>query len=228
MENRIIFLDYINKIKQYFDYLEIDGASTNNTKEESNIEIEIPILAYKAITFHNNVCQIDEANMTNKNINIPAYSVVFFQTKIKRPNIQLIKDIIDKKKLLLTEMKEELAVVLYKMILYNNYFYELYIKLGLIDEKYTALFFLIFDDYPFKDISDYIKYYLNIFIDKNLLNYDFIIQPIYMCACIEEVNSQLNMNELNNNYKDIMKKYEELKKNEPKLKKKYKKERGWE
>ena len=218
MENKITFLDYTNKIKQYFNYLEIDGALINNTKEDRNIEIEKPILAYKEITFKNNTCQLDETNITNKIINIPAHSVVFFQTKIKGPNIQLNKNNFDKKILSLNEIKEELAAVLYKMIIYNKYFYELYIKLGLIDEKYTSLFFLIFDDYPISNISVYIKNYLDIFIDKKLLTYNFIIQPIYMSAYIEEVNSKLNMIELNNSYMDKIKNYEELTKNE-KLKK---------
>jgi len=219
-EKKIIFSDYINLIKHNFDYLEIDGALINNTKEERSIKIEQPILTYETITFHNNNCEMDSKNCIIKKIIIPAYSVVFFQTKIKGPNIKLNKEEFNEKKLFLNEMKEELAVVLYKMIIYNKYFYELYIKLGLIDENYTAVFFLIFDDYPIKDISEKIKIYLDIFKNLNLLNYDFMIQPIYMSAFIEEINSQLNMNEYNNNYNNMVKKYQELKKNEPKLKKK--------
>ena len=218
-EKKIIFSDYINLIKHNFDYLEIDGALINNTKEERSIKIEQPILTYETITFHNNNCEMDSKNCIIKKIIIPAYSVVFFQTKIKGPNIKLNKEEFNEKKLFLNEMKEELAVVLYKMIIYNKYFYELYIKLGLIDENYTAVFFLIFDDYPIKDISQKIKIYLDIFKNLNLLNYDFMIQPIYMSAFIEEINSQLNMNEYNNNYNNMVKKYQELKKNEPKLKK---------
>ena len=218
-ETKIIFSDYINLIKHNFDYLEIDGALINNTKEERSIKIDQPILTYETITFHNNNCEMDSKNCIIKKIIIPAYSVVFFQTKIKGPNIKLNKEEFNKKKLFLNEMKEELAVVLYKMIIYNKYFYELYIKLGLIDENYTAVFFLIFDDYPIKDISKKIKIYLDIFKNLNLLNYDFMIQPIYMSAFIEEINSQLNMNEYNNNYNNMVKKYQELKKNEPKLKK---------
>jgi len=218
-EKKIIFSDYINLIKHNFDYLEIDGALINNTKEERSIKIEQPILTYETITFHNNNCEMDSKNCIIKKIIIPAYSVVFFQTKIKGPNIKLNKEEFNEKKLFLNEMKEELAVVLYKMIIYNKYFYELYIKLGLIDENYTAVFFLIFDDYPIKDISKKIKIYLDIFKNLNLLNYDFMIQPIYMSAFIEEINSQLNINEYNNNYNNMVKKYQELKKNEPKLKK---------
>ena len=208
---------YIEKIKKYFDYLEIDGALINDTKEERNIEIEKPILAYEAITYENNICEIDNPYNKNKKISIPAYSVVFFQTKIKGPNIKLNNKNFDITNLTLNEMKEELAAVIYKMILYNDYFYDLYIKLGLIDENYKALFFLIFDDYPISDISTYIKDYLDIFIKKKLLNYDFRIQPFYMSMLIEDVNSQLNMSDLNNNYQDINKKYNELIKQVSKL-----------
>ena len=72
-------------------------------------------------------------------------------------------------------MKKELAVVLYKMILYGEKFMELYKKIGLIKDDYSVLLFLIFDNYPIKDISENIKLYLDILIQKKKITYPFII-----------------------------------------------------
>ena len=226
------FSDYIEQIKSNFDYLEIDGALINDSEKEKSLkdnDIENSILAYKSITFNNidNIIYLDDKNTNKKSIKIPANSVVFFQTKMKGPNIKL-NDNIFQEKLYIKEMREELAVVLYKMIIYNRYFYELYLKLGLIDKKYTALFFLIFDHYPINDISEKVHKYIEIFIKNKLIDYSFTIQPIYMSKFIEEVNSQLNLVKLDNNYKEMRKKYEEIFKKKKKKKKINERIEGWE
>ena len=140
----LTFNEYINQIQLNFDYLEIDGALINDSEEIIYLrheEIDKPILAYKEINFKNNICELGTKDNKNKVLKIPANSVVFFQTIIKGPIMKLNGNDFDKTMLHLNEMKDELAAILYKMIIYNKYFYELYIKLGLINEKCTLLFF---------------------------------------------------------------------------------------
>ena len=225
----LTFNEYINQIQLNFDYLEIDGALINDSEEIIYLrheEIDKPILAYKEINFKNNICELGTKDNKNKVLKIPANSVVFFQTIIKGPIMKLNGNDFDKTMLHLNEMKDELAAILYKMIIYNKYFYELYIKLGLINEKSTLLFFLIFDDYPNRDISVQVKQYIDIFITKNLLDYSFIIQPIYMSFFIDKMNWHLKFADLDNKYKDMKIKYEYLKKKIIKLKSKDKNDKN--
>ena len=128
---------------------------------------------------------------------IPKNTVVFFQTKLEGPNIQLNfeKSVLFKKQTLDNkEMKKELAVVLNKMIIVSEYFYEVYEELGLIKD-YNVLFFLIFNNFPIKDITEVIKKYIDIFIELGYVSFPFTIKPIYLNSSADLINKELRKEE---------------------------------
>ena len=224
LNKKIYFNDYIDEIKSNFNYLELDGALINSKNEEIEIkEIENEILTYQSLNvissnkenINNYKCEIDKLNASIKSIKIPPKTVIFFQTKLEGPYINLdIKSIKENSDLMdkikdKKYIKKELIIVLCKMILYNKYFYDLYQRIGIIDKKFYTIFFLVFDNYPLIDISEVIKDYIDILIEKNLVKYQFTIQPIYMNTCIEKNNSTITINY-------IKKEIEEMKKNDKK------------
>ena len=183
------FDEYFQNI--IFNYMEIDGALINKKKAIIINKEEKAIISYKQIIVsqvkkkdtdtYTYKCEIEKTENENiDNINfkgttdivIPKKTVVFFQTKANSPNIQLNR--FNSKNFELTklnkkEMKNELAVVINKMIITGEYFYELYKKLGLIKDinyNYNVLFFLIFNNFPINDITSVIKNYIDILIEK--------------------------------------------------------------
>ena len=115
-------------------------------------------------------------------------------------------------------MKKELAVVLYKMIFTGNYFFRLYNQLKIIEKSYSVIYYLIFDNYPIKDISTKIKEYIDIFIKQNYINYSFQIQPIYMNTYIEQINSKLESKNIKKEVEELKKTIKEMRKEERKRK----------
>ena len=196
---KVTFDEYVNSIK--FSYFEIDGSLINNTKNQITIsssdnpviylyqEIIVDSIEKKDNITYN--CKISNENKDE--IIIPRETVVLFQIKSQGPTNLLNKNSLffDKEKLTYSEIKKELSIVLYKMILYGNYFYELYKELKLIDKNYNVQFFLIFNNYRIEDISKEIHQCINILIDKNKVNYPFSIKPIYVNSSVNLINSKI-------------------------------------
>ncbi len=216
----INFDDYFKFIK--YNYIEIDGAFINDTKKEiiirNNDKALIPYSEIKVFEKENKdktlsfTTEIDKSGKFSNIIRIKDKTVVFFQTKLQSPFIKLnSKCVIGFNNVYLPfdDMKKELAVVLYKMILYGEKFMELYKKIGLIKDDYSVLLFLIFDNYPIKDISENIKLYLDILIQKKKITYPFIIRPIYMISSVNLINHQINSDDFNKKIEEMEKKREE-------------------
>ena len=235
-KKKLNFNEYFDSINNY-SYLEIDGALINNTENEIILKRDDnPIIfLYHEIIVNQienkeNVTKYICQNPNNYDniieIKIPKNTVIFFQTKSQGPTNILPKDItsFNSTELEFDQMKKELSVVLYKLILYGKYFYELYTKLKIIDNKYKVIFFLIFDNYRIEDISKEIENYINILIDKKKVGYPFTIRPIYMNSSVDLINSKLNSEIIVKNNKEIeeKKRKEEEKKREEEEKKRKK------
>lgn len=217
--DKVTFDEYFSYVK--YNFIEIDGAFINNTIKDTKITgYNNIMISYEelVITKNKNLGKFVCIKNNYPNINppdfltIPKGSVVFLQTKSESPYIQLDsknKENFDKQKLPWEEMKKELANVLYKMILSGKIFFELYNELNLIKKYYAINLFLIFDNFPINDITHVIKEYIDILIDKNLVNYQFTIRPLYINSSIEEHNFNINSTNLN-------KKIDELKKDSEK------------
>ena len=204
----INFDEYFDFIK--FNYIEIDAAFINDTKKaiilENNSNTLIPyseINVFKIKNKDNSLSftnEIDQSGKYMNTIRIKDKTIVFFQTKLQSSFRKLnSKNVIDFNNdyLPLDDMEKELAVVLYKMILYGENFIKLYKKIELIKDNYSVLFFLIFDNYPIKEISENIKLYLDILIQKKKIPYPFTIRPIYMPSSIDLINHQINSDDFN-------------------------------
>ena len=200
------FDDYINSLE--YNFVEIDGSLINKDKKMeinliNNIE-DCPYILYNEIIViskmvENNYiyeCKINE-NLRKNVLKIAGKSVIFFQTKISCPLIQINPDNIKTKSLTLEEIKKELVVVIYKMILSGNYFYELYKKIKIINDSYNVIFYLIFNSIAISDISDIILKYINKLNDLKYINYPFSFQPIFLNSAISSVNKKLNVKKNN-------------------------------
>ena len=196
------FDDYINNLE--YNFVEIDGSLINKDKKMeinliNNIE-DCPYILYDEIIVISKMvkndyiydCKINK-NLSKNVLKIAGKSVIFFQTKISCPLIQINPDNIKKKSLTLEEIKKELVVVIYKMILSGNYFYELYKKIKIIDDSYNVIFYLIFNSIAISDISDIILKYINKLNDLKYINYPFSFQPIFLNSAISSVNKKLNV-----------------------------------
>jgi len=227
--DKINFKHYIRNIE--YNYMEIDGCFINDTKKIVQINNEdIPIIFYPDLIIkqiknskeETYCCEINENNTINeKIIKIPPNSVIIIQTKTESPTIKLKTESdkqFDNIYLTLNEMKKELAVVLYKMIFTGNYFFRLYNQLKIIEKSYSVIYYLIFDNYPIKDISTKIKEYIDIFIKQNYINYSFQIQPIYMNTYIEQINSKLESKNIKKEVEELKKTIKEMRKEERKRK----------
>ena len=216
----INFDGYFKLIK--YNYIEIDGAFINDTKKEIIIENKdkalIPYSEINVFQIKNKdntlsfISEIDKSGKFNNTIRIKDKTVVFFQTKLQCPFIQLNSKSVtgfNNDFLPFDDMKKELAVVLNKMIIYGKKFLELYKKIGLIKDDYSVLLFLIFDNYPIRDISEKIKLYLDILIQKEKITYPFTIRPIYMISSIDLINHQINSDDFNKKIEDMEKRREE-------------------
>ena len=216
----INFDEYFNFIK--FNYIEIDGAFINDTKKaiilENNSNTLIPYSEINVFKIKNKdnslsfTIEIDQSGKYMNTIRIKDKTIVFFQTKLQSSFRKLnSKNVIDFNNdyLPLDDMEKELAVVLYKMILYGENFIKLYKKIELIKDNYSVLFFLIFDNYPIKEISENIKLYLDILIQKKKIPYPFTIRPIYMPSSIDLINHQINSDDFNKKIEELEEKMEE-------------------
>ena len=230
--SELTFDDYVQLLKNNF--LEIDGAFINDTENIITIEEDSTLTPYEEINVNlikDKKTQSSEyeasLNLKEQNIiKIPEKAVIFLETKSECPCIKIDyqnEAEFDKTKLMKKEMKKELSVVLYKMIKKAELFYKLYEKLEIVKSRYSVLFFLIFDNFRFHDISEIIKSYLEIFINKkDIITYPFTIKPIYMTSSIDLINSGLSTNNL---IKKFEEKIEKLIKEEKKKMKKIKKEK---
>ena len=231
-KKKLNFNEYFDSINNY-SYLEIDGALINNTENEIILKRDDnPIIfLYHEIIVNQienkeNVTKYICQNPNNYDniieIKIPKNTVIFFQTKSQGPTNILPKDItsFNSTELEFDQMKKELSVVLYKLILYGKYFYELYTKLKIIDNKYKVIFFLIFDNYRIEDISKEIENYINILIDKKKVNYPFTIRQIYMNSSVDLINSKLNSEIIVKEIEEKKRKEEEKKREKEEKKRK--------
>ena len=229
----INFDEYFDFIK--FNYIEIDGTFINDTKKtiilENNSNTLIPyseINVFKIKNKDNSLSftnEIDKSGKYMNTIRIKDKTIVFFQTKLQSSFRKLnSKNVIDFNNdyLPLDDMEKELAVVLYKMILYGENFIKLYKKIELIKDNYSVLFFLIFDNYPIKEISENIKLYLDILIQKKKIPYPFTIRPIYMPSSIDLINHQINSDDFNKKIEELEEKMEEDSKRREELEEKIK------
>jgi len=210
IQGKVSFEKYFNLIKN--GYFEIDGSLINDNKGEIKIDnSDKPFIAFEEI-FVEEICdkkgniKYYECKIADEFINeiiIPNKTVVFIQSKMQGPNIKLkaTQEELRKEILYKDEMKKELIVVLYKMVLYGDYFFHLYKELEMIDKDFNVLFLLIFDKYSIKNVSYYIKDYIDLLINEGYVYYPFTIKPIYMISSIDLINSNLTLDNYKNEEK---------------------------
>lgn len=151
-ENKCTFDQYFKSIA--YNYIEIDGALINDTKEDIIIDNkDNALIPYQKILVNSKEQKkgdkkdyIYTTSLDEKSdiIKIPRNTVIVFQTKMKNPFINLDCKNLEKfnsQEIIFKEMKKELAVALKKMIKHGNYFWNLYNKIKLIKEDYNLVFF---------------------------------------------------------------------------------------
>ena len=210
-DDKVTFDEYFSYFK--YNFLKIDGALINDKKRDIIIDnFENIMIPYEELTVKRNnnkdekgkyyICDLNKNKYLDSPsiLTVPSNSVIFLQTNLEGRYYQFDsknQDNFEKLELFWEQMEDRLPVILTKLILSGKYFFELYKELNLIKNYYSIILFLVFDNIPIDEISSLIKEYVDILINKNLINYQFTIRPLYMNSCIERNIFQIDSDDNN-------------------------------